>query len=206
MRPDYLRKTLALLLFGVITSYLIIFNLNLENAWVYLYLKLNSFGIIPATICFSWLYLWRNEADPFRFLSHYNSVSQAFFIVLNLIRIPLNKLGLFGLVYVGLSALLIIVYLTDWAYTKTGFFVTGGLILLNVVFAFGLVMTTFEHTHPFFIAAGPRFIAVSDFITEISVMGSLLAASSQLYWHEILKKRREDEIIERIFAELDSKN
>jgi hypothetical protein len=31
-----------------------------------------------------------------------------------------------------------------------------------------------------------------------------MAASSQLYWHDILKKRREEEIIERIFAELDA--
>jgi hypothetical protein len=37
-------------------------------------------------------------------------------------------------------------------------------------------------------------------------MGSLLVASSQLYWHEILKKRREQEIIERIFAALDAED
>jgi hypothetical protein len=96
--------------------------------------------------------------------------------------------------------------LTNWAYSKTGFFITGGLILLNVVFAFGHVMTTFEHVHPFFLNAGPSLAAVSDFITEVSIMGALLTASSQLYWHEILKKRREEEIIEKIFAALDAKD
>ena len=115
-------------------------------------------------------------------------------------------MGFFGIVYIVLSIVLIIVYLTDWAYSKTGFFITGGLILLNVVFAFGLVMTTFEHIHPYFVNAGPSLIAVREFITEVSIMGALLAASSQLYWHEILKKRREQEIIERIFAELDAKD
>lgn len=183
-----------------------IFNLNIDNVWVYIYTKFISFGVIPATICFSWLYLWRNESDPFRFLSKYNSATQALFILLNLIRVPLNRIGFFGYVYITLSIILIIVYLTDWAYSKTGFFITGGLILLNVVFAFGLVMTTFEHIHPFFINAGPAYIAVSDFITEISIMGSLFAASSQLYWHEILKKRRDDEMIERLFAALDTQN
>jgi hypothetical protein len=115
-------------------------------------------------------------------------------------------MGFFGLVYILLSIVLIGIYLTDWAKSKMGFFITGGLILLNVVFAFGLVMTTFEHIHPIFIDAGPSMVAVSDFITEISIMGALLTASSQLYWHEILKKRREQEIIERIFAELEAED
>ena len=173
---------------------------------VYLYLKLISFGVVPATICFSWLYLWRNEPDPFMFLSNYNSMTQALFVVLNLIRVPFGRLGFFGNAYVLLSIALIIVYQTNWAYSKIGFFISGGLILLNVVFAFGLIMTTFEHVHPFFVDAGPGLMALSDFLTEVSVMGSLLVASSQLYWHEILKTRREQEMIERIFAELDSKD
>ena len=201
---DYLRRAAGILVFGLITAFFVMFYLNLENVWVYIYLKLISFGLIPATICFSWVYLWRNESDPFRFLSQYNSLTQGLFIVLNLVRVPPNRLGFFGLVYIALSIVLIFVYLSDWAYSKNGFFITGGLILLNVVFAFGLVMTTFEHVNPFFLNAGPSMAAVSDFLTEISIMGALLAASSQLYWHEILKKRREDEIIERIFAALDA--
>jgi hypothetical protein len=35
-------------------------------------------------------------------------------------------------------------------------------------------------------------------------MGALLVASSQLYWHEILKKRREEEAIEKLFSMLDA--
>ena len=203
---DHLRRAIGILAFCLITAYFAIFYLNLDNIWVYIYLKVISYGIIPSTICFSWLYLWRNEPEPFRFLSQYNSLTQGLFILLNLIRVPPNRMGFFGLVYIGLSIMLIIVYLTDWAYSKTGFFVTGGLILLNVVFAFGLVMTTFEQVHPFFLNSGASLAALSDLITEISIMGALLAASSQLYWHEILKKRREEEIIERIFAELDAKD
>ena len=203
---DYLRRAIGILLFGLITAYFAIFYLNQENIWVYIYLKIISYGLIPSTICFSWLYLWRNETEPFKFLGRYNSFTQGIFVLLNLIRVPPRRMGFFGLVYIILSIILIIVYLTDWAYSKNGFFISGGLILLNVVFAFGLVMTTFEQVHPYFVNAGPSLAAVSDFITEISVMGALLAASSQLYWHEILKKRHEQEIIERIFAELDSKD
>ncbi len=201
---DYLRKATSILIFGLITAYLAMFYLDITNPLVYIYLKLISFGLIPTTICFSWLYLWRNESDQFRFLSKYNSLTQALFLFLNIVRVPVNKLGFFGLLFTILSITLIIVYLTDWAYSKTGFFITGGLILLNVLFAFGLVMTTFEHVHPFFLNAGPSMLALSDFITEISAMGVLLAASSQLYWHEILKQRREHEAIERLFAQLDA--
>ena len=206
MRRDHLHRAAAILGFSLITSFLMIFTLDIENIWVYLYLKINSYGVVPVTLCFSWLYLWRNESDPFSFLSNYNSASQALFVALNLIRVPPRRLGFFGVVYIVLSIVLIIVYQTRWAYGKTGFFITGGLILLNVVFSFGLIMTTFDHVHPFFVGAGPELVAVSDFITEVSVMGSLLVASSQLYWHEILKKRREEEIIERIFAALDAED
>jgi len=201
---DYLRRAIGILAFGLITASFAIFNLNLENIWVNLYLQIISYGVVPTTICFSWLYLWRNESNPFRFLSQYNSLTQGVFLLLNLIRVPLRRMGFFGLGYIVLSLVLIVVYLTDWAYSKTGYFLTGGFILLNVVFAFGLIMTTFEQIHPYFVNAGPNLVAVIDFITEISVMGALLAASSQLYWHEILKKRREEEIIERIFASLDA--
>lgn len=206
MRRDYLRNVSAILVFSIVSSAFMMFNLNLDNIWAYLYLKLISFGVVPVTICFSWLYLWRNEPDPFRFLSNYNSLTQALFVILNLIRVPIGRMGFFGTAYILLSIALIIVYQTNWAYSKTGFFISGGLILLNVVFAFGLIMTTFEHVHPFFLGAGQGLVAASDFITEVSVMGSLLVASSQLFWHEILKKRREQEIIERIFAALDAED
>jgi hypothetical protein len=102
-----------------------------------------------------------------------------------------------------LSVFLIIAYQTDWPYTKWGFFFTGGFILLNVVLAFALIMTTFEHIHPYFASGGPGLAALGFFITELSVMGALLTASSQLYWHDILQKRREQQIIEAIFAEMD---
>jgi hypothetical protein len=202
---DYLRRAASILAFSLITAYIGMFYLDLENVWVYIYLKLMSFGLIPATICFSWIYLWRNESDPFKFLSQYNSLTQSVFVLLNLIRIPPRNLGFFGWTYILMSLILIVVYLTDWAYSKHGFFITGGLILLNVVFAIGLVLTTFESVNPFFLSnARPSLAAISDFIAEVSIMGALLAASSQLYWHEILKKRREDEIIERLFATLDA--
>jgi hypothetical protein len=184
--------------FGMFSSYFAMFHMDLENVLVFIYLKIISFGLIPITICFGWLYLWRNESNPFMFLSIYNSVTQALFLVINVLRVQINRLGFFGLTHLILSVFLIIIYLTSWAYTKTGFFITGGLILLNVVLAFGLVLTTFECIHPI------GLTAFSSFITEIGIMGTLLAASSQLYWHDILKKRREEEIIERIFSELDA--
>jgi hypothetical protein len=83
-----------------------------------------------------------------------------------------------------------------------GFWVTGILILLNVVLAFTVVMTTFENLHPYF-SLSPSLSAVGDLITGTSVMGALFTSSSQLYWHEILKKRREELIMEQIWSSLD---
>lgn len=122
---------------------------------------------------------------------------------MNTLRVRSERIGVFGVLYILLSFFLIVVYQTDWPYTKWGFFFTGGFILLNVLLAFALIMTTFEHIHPYFAMGGPGLSELGSFITELSVMGALLTASSQLYWHDILQKRREQQIIEAIFAEMD---
>ena len=180
-----------------------IFKLNPENGYIYIFLKLISFGVLPITLCFSWIWFWRDSSNPFKYLSLWNCGTQALFLIMNTLRIRSGKIGVFGVLYIMLSVFLIAVYLTDWPYTKYGFFFTGGFILLNVVLAFALIMTTFEHINPYFTTGGIGMIALGSFITEMSVMGALLTASSQLYWHEILQKRREQQIIEAIFAELD---
>ncbi len=179
------------------------FTLNPNNGYIYIFLKLISFGVIPITLCFSWVWFWRSSPNPFKYLSLWNCGTQALFLVINTLRIRSGKIGVFGVLYILLSVFLIAVYLTDWPYTKYGFFFTGGFILLNVVFAFALVMTTFDHINPYFTSRGIGLVALGSFITEMSVMGALLTASSQLYWHDILQKRREQQIIEAIFAELD---
>jgi hypothetical protein len=125
---------------------------------------------------------------------------------MNILRIRSGTIGVFGLLYMVLSVFLIVVYLTDWPYTKYGFFFTGGFILLNVVLAFALILNTYDHIHPFFNTGGPGLVALGVFFTELSAMGTLLTASSQLYWHDILTKRREQQIIEAIFAEMDAED
>ncbi len=128
------------------------------------------------------------------------------FLVMNVLRVRLAGMGGFGVLYAGLSLFLIAVSLTDWPYTKYGSFITGALILLNVVFAFGMVMTTFEYINPYFSLGSASRRELGMFITEVSAMGALLTASSQLYWHDILVKRREQMIIEQMFADLDAED
>lgn len=199
----YLRNFTALIGFSLISALYSIFNLNTENVYVDIFLKLLSFGVIPITLCFSWIWFWRSSPKPFKYLSLWNCGTQALFLVMNVLRIKSGMIGVSGVFYILLSVFLIGAYLTDWPYTKYGFFFTGGFILLNVLFAFALIMTTFDVINPFFINGGQELAALGSFITETSVMGALLTASSQLYWHDILQKRREQQIIEAIFAELD---
>jgi len=203
VRRLYLRNFSFIIGFGLISALYSIFNLNTDNVYVNIFLKLISFGVIPITLCFSWVWFWRGSPVPFKYLSIWNCGTQAMFLIINTLRIRSGNIGVFGVLYILLSVFLIAVYLTDWPYTKWGFFFTGGFILLNVLFAFTLIMTTFEYMHPYFASGGPGLVALGSFITEMSVMGSLLTASSQLYWHDILTKRREQQIIEAIFAELD---
>lgn len=202
MRRLYLRNFSFIIGFGLISALISMFYLDPNNGYIYIFLKLISFGVLPITLCFSWVWFWRDSPNPFKYLSLWNSGTQAMFLVMNTLRIRFGKIGVFGVLYIMLSVFLIAVYLTDWPYTKYGFFFTGGFILLNVVFAFALIMTTFDHINPYF-NGGPGLVALGSFITEMSVMGALLTASSQLYWHDILTKRREQQIIEAIFAEFD---
>lgn len=189
---------------GLLVALYSIFNLNPDNVYIYILLKIISFGVIPITLCFSWIWFWRSSPNPFKYLSLWNCGTQAVFLLMNTLRIRAGKIGLFGGLYILLSLFLIAVYLTDWPYTRYGFFFTGGFILLNVVMAFALIMTTFDSIHPFFNNGGQGMVGLGIFVTELSVMGALLTASSQLYWHDILQKRREQQIIEAIFTELDA--
>lgn len=204
MRRIYLRNFVAILIFGLVSAMFIMFNLSLDNIVTYIFLKVVSFGVIPITLCFSWIWLWRDSKEPFKFLGVWNSGTTLLFLVLNVLRVRISRMGGFGVLYLVLSLFLIITLLTDWPYTKYGSFITGGLILLNVVFAFGMVMTTFEFIHPYFAMGSTGYQELGMFITEVSAMGALLTASSQLYWHEILVKRREQMFIEQLFADLDT--
>lgn len=204
MRRIYLRNFAAILVFGLASALFIMFNLSLDNMLTYIFLKVISFGVIPLTLCFSWVWLWRDSKEPFRFLGAWNCGTLFLFLVLNVLRVRITRMGFFGISYVALSVFLIAVSLTDWPYTKYGSFITGALILLNVVFAFGMVMTTFDYINPYFARGSTGFRELGMFTTEVSVMGALLTASSQLYWHDILVKRREQMIIEQIFADLDA--
>jgi hypothetical protein len=204
VRRIYLRNFAAILVFGLASALFIMFNLSLDNMLTYIFLKVISFGVIPLTLCFSWVWLWRDSKEPFRFLGAWNCGTLFLFLVLNVLRVRITRMGFFGISYVALSVFLIAVSLTDCPYTKYGSFITGALILLNVVFAFGMVMTTFDHINPYFARGSTGFRELGMFTTEVSVMGALLTASSQLYWHDILVKRREQMIIEQIFADLDA--
>ncbi|MBC8463197.1 hypothetical protein H8D76_02445, partial [Candidatus Bathyarchaeota archaeon] len=150
MRWIYLRNFTAILGFGLVSALFIIFNLGMDDMLPYIFVKVISFGVISITLCFSWVWLWRDSKKPFRFLGAWNCGTLFLFLVLNVLRVRIARMGFFGASYVALSLFLIAVSLTDWPYSNYGSFITGALILLNVVFAFGMVMTTFEFIHPYF--------------------------------------------------------
>ena len=80
----------------------------------------------------------------------------------------------------------------------------GGFILLNVALAFALTLTTYSLTHPVIAASereAVRYLGV--FISELAVMGALFTSSSQLYWHDVLGKRREQAMVESVFQQLE---
>jgi hypothetical protein len=196
----------GLLVYGVVLllAYISMYFLDVNNIWVWLHLKITSFGLVPSMICFGWLYYWTETVDRFRFLTSWNSVTQALFLVLTLIRLKPASWGIMVWLYLIQSTVLIWFYLNDRYKTKVGFWLTGGFILLNVGLAFGVVMTTFDHVHPFL--ANPeigQLTPLGSFITEVSAMGALFASSSQLYWHEILGKKREDEFWVKLLESLE---
>jgi len=197
-------KLLGALSLLLLSAYAGMFILDPLKIWVFFYLKAVAVAVLPGLVCFSWLYFWRDGDDPFQFLLRWNVGSQILFLALNLVRVQAGSWGVFGWLYMVLSVVIIGIYLTNLHFSRWGFWVTGVLILLNVVFAFGLALTTFEYVHPWFAreeVAG--LAALRDFVTELSVMGALFTSSSQLYWHEILKKIREEILVEMIFDSLD---
>jgi hypothetical protein len=196
-------KLVGALALVLLSAYACMFILDPGNVFVYVYLKVVSVGVVLGLICFSWLYFWRDGDDPFLFLCHWNCGTQILFLAMNLVRVQAGSWGVFGWLYMVLSAVIVGIYLSNYHFSRWGFWVTGVLILLNVVFAFGLALTTFEYVHPWFAREEVGLAALRDFVTELSVMGALFTSSSQLYWHEILRKIRDEILVEMIFDFLD---
>jgi len=198
------RNFLGLLFIVLASAYFAMFHLDLNSGTVVVFLKLVSAGVLPGLLCFSWLYFWADAADPFRYLAIWNSFTQALFLAVNLLRIPAASWGVFGWAYIGLSVVVIAFYLTRFHDTRWGFFALGGLILVNVALAFALTLTTYSLTHPVIAASereAVRYLGV--FISELAVMGALFTSSSQLYWHDVLGKRREQAMVEGVFQQLE---
>ena len=198
------RNFLGLLSLVLASAYSAMFHLDLNNGAVVVFLKLVSAGVQPGLLCFGWLYFWADNAEPFRYLAVWNSCTQALFLAMNLLRIPAESWGVFGWAYIGLSAVVVALYLTRFHDTRWGFFALGGLILLNVVLAFALTLTTYSLTHPVIASSereAVRYLGV--FVSEMAVMGALFTSSSQLYWHEVLGKRREQALVEGVFQQLE---
>ncbi len=198
-----LGKLLGGLSLVLLSAYAGMFILDPLNIWVLFYLKAVAVAVVPGLVCFSWLFIWRDGGDPFQFLCLWNCGTQILFLALNLVRVKSGSWGVFGWLYLALSAVIVGIYLSNIHFSRWGFWVTGVLILLNVVFAFGLALTTFEYVHPWFAKEGVGLAALRDFVTELSVMGALFTSSSQLYWHEILRKIRDEILVEMIFDSLD---
>jgi hypothetical protein len=198
------RNFLGLLSLVIASAYIAMFHLDLSNNTVVVFLKLVSAGMLPGLLCFSWLYFWVDAADPFRYLAVWNSCTQVLFLAVNLLRIPAASWGVFGWAYIVLTAVVIAFYLTRFHDTGWGFFALGGIILLNVALAFALTLTTYSLTHPLIAASeseAVRYLGV--FVSELAVMGALFTSSSQLYWHDILGKRREQAMVEGVFRQLE---
>jgi len=198
------RNFLGLLFLVLVSAYSAMFHLDLNNGAVVVFLKLVSAGVLPGLLCFGWLYFWVDYADPFKYLAVWNSCTQALFLAVNLLRIPTESWGVFGWAYIGLSAVVVALYLTRFHDTRWGFFALGGLILLNVVLAFALTLTTYSLIHPVIASSereAVRYLGV--FVSEMAVMGALFTSSSQLYWHEVLGKRREQALVEGVFQQLE---
>jgi hypothetical protein len=197
-----LGKLLGFLIVLFFSGYLSIFHFDLGNVFVNIYLTFIAAGVIPCVICFSWLYFWRDSRDPFRYLSLWNCGTQLLFLSMNLMRIKVGAWGVLGILYIILSVIVVGIYYNEYHATKWGFFLTSGLVLMNVVLAFSLTLMTFDYVHPFFSSSGSRMFAVGSFVAEMSVMGAMFTSSSQLYWHEIMNKRREEALVEAIFESL----
>ena len=199
-----LRNLSGLMSFTLLSAYFAMFHMDLGNTLVVVFLKLVSVIILPALVCFSWLYFWADSPDPFRYLSLWNCGTQVMFLAVNLVRVPPVQWGVAGWLYVGLSAVIVALYVTRLHNSKWGFFAAGGLILLNVAMVFIVTLTTYAMIHPFFAASQLEpVIYLGYFITELAVMGAVYSSSSQLYWHDILTKRREEALVEHVFNLLD---
>lgn len=198
-----LRKLLSFLCLVIVllsSGYASIFWFSGNSALNVIYLKIIGSAIIPSVLSFGWMALWKESDEPFTFHMNWNATSQIILLGIILSQIQSRSWGLLVWGTVLLTIFLLISNYTGFSGTKNGFSVTGFLILVNVVLLFSIVLTSFNHLDIIFLIE-PSFEArllLKALINEVSVMGILLTASSQLYWHEKLKEKQESLFMEKI--------
>jgi len=168
---------------------------------------ITGLAVVPGLLGFGWLVFLKDVEEPLSFLSRWNSVSQFVFLALNLVRIEMSSWGIVGLLYAAAYILLISSNAGDYSSYPRRLRRVGMLILFNFLLSFTFILLTLDAMNPVLLA-GLGFEGANVYgilLTEMSIMGVLLSAGSQLYWLDILEKKIEVEAWEAYFHALDER-
>jgi len=168
---------------------------------------ITGLAVVPGLLGFGWLVFVKGVEEPLSFLSRWNSVSQFVFLALNLVRIEVSSWGVVGLFYVAASILLISSNAGDYSSHPRRLRSVGMLILFNFLLSFIFILLTLDAMNPVLLAGlgveGANVYGV--LLTELSIVGALFSAGSQLYWLDMLEKKIEVEAWEAYFHALDER-
>ena len=195
-KSHYFIFSLTILLITLLTS---MFVFNPWDPAITLLIGILSL-LIPGILCLGWYFYWWDVGDPIRFLARWNMVTQILFMVLLLIQVKWEHWGLLGGIYVIVT--IAVIAISNLERLKHPIIFTLGefLALMNVLVPIAFLLIAYDFTLLTGISELGVMGAVRLYGLQAGSVGVLFAAASQMYWYELEKRRRDDEMMEMIVS------
>ena len=157
------------------------------------------FGV-PFLFGLGWRYVWDDLVNPVKFLAYWCSAAQFVSLITNLVRIPQSSWGVSGAIMIVATATLMVANIMGYFRSWRGNVVTIGIITLNIVATFWLILNNLENVNLWMIGDYPDegLSLLGGIITDIGLLNPFTSLAPQIFMLDLDTRIREHEFYSNI--------
>jgi hypothetical protein len=150
------------------------------------------FGV-PFLFGLGWRYVWDDFVDPVKFLAYWCSAAQFVSLITNLVRVPQSSWGVSGAIMIFATATLMVAYIMGYFRSWRGNVATIGIIILNLVATFWLILNNLENVNLWMIGDYPDegLSLLGGIITDIGLLNPFTSLAPQTFMLDLDTRIRE---------------
>jgi len=162
------------------------------------------FGV-PFLFGLGWRYVWEDFIDPVKFLAYWCSAAQFVSLITNLVRVPQSSWGVSGTIMIVATATLVILYMMGYFRSWLGNVVTVGIIILNFIATFWLILHNLENVNLWMLGdyPGEGLSLLGGIITDIGLLNPITSFAPQIFMLDLDTKIRDYEFYSKIMESSD---